>query len=292
MKLILSILLFISLQSQAQIIRANAFYRPPVSGCSYLLDQYSGAAAAYSLRKVRCAYSGSLIRVRRSSDNTESDIGATSNGDLDTAALKAFIGTGGSDDGAIVVWYDQSGNSRDMTQSTQANQPLIMDNGLILRTSGYVNIACDGTNDRLVGSYTLSQPFTIIGSGTIPATSSSFREMFSSTSPEVVVVYESPLTQKSFIYANSILGDNTTRSGNCLFYAIYNSTSSSFYHNGSSIASGNAGSASLTNIKFGTNVLNSTFYNVKYNELIIYNSDKSTDRTDITNNINSYWGRY
>jgi hypothetical protein len=36
-----------------------------------LLDTYSGAAAAYSLRLLRSAYTGDAIRVRRASDNTE-----------------------------------------------------------------------------------------------------------------------------------------------------------------------------------------------------------------------------
>ena len=33
---------------------------------SLLLDNYSGAAAAYSLRKLNTSYTGSVIRVRRS----------------------------------------------------------------------------------------------------------------------------------------------------------------------------------------------------------------------------------
>jgi hypothetical protein len=40
-----------------------------------LLDLYPNAAVAYSLRKLRDAYSGSAIRVRRSVDNTEQDFG-------------------------------------------------------------------------------------------------------------------------------------------------------------------------------------------------------------------------
>jgi hypothetical protein len=54
-----------------------------------LLDTYSGAAAAYSLRRLSGAYTGSAIRVRRASDNTEQDIGFVSN-ELDTATLESF----------------------------------------------------------------------------------------------------------------------------------------------------------------------------------------------------------
>jgi hypothetical protein len=45
------------------------------------------------LRKLRNAYTGNAIRVRRSSDNAEADIGFTANGDLDTTALLAHVGS-------------------------------------------------------------------------------------------------------------------------------------------------------------------------------------------------------
>jgi len=55
---------------------------------SALLDSYSGAAAAYSLRKLSATWSGSAIRVRRSSDNTEMNIGFDDGGNLDTIAFE------------------------------------------------------------------------------------------------------------------------------------------------------------------------------------------------------------
>ncbi len=65
-----------------------------------LLDLYPNASAAYSLRKLRNAYSGSAIKVRRSSDNAEQDIGFDVNGYLDTTALLSFVGV---DDAVCVV---------------------------------------------------------------------------------------------------------------------------------------------------------------------------------------------
>ena len=56
-----------------------------------LLDTYGGSAVAYSLRKLSSTYSGSAIRVRRSSDNAEQDIGFV-DGDLDTQSLLDFVG--------------------------------------------------------------------------------------------------------------------------------------------------------------------------------------------------------
>jgi hypothetical protein len=97
-----------------------------------LLDTYSGAAAAYSLRLLRSAYTGDAIRVRRASDNTEQDIGFVDN-ELDTSALTTFCsGT----NGFVMTWYDQSGNGYDATQSTAANQPQIVSSGSVLTEGG------------------------------------------------------------------------------------------------------------------------------------------------------------
>ena len=58
------------------------------AGFTGILDEYSGAAAAYSVRRLSSSYTDGLIRVRRSSDDTEQDIGFDSNGDLDTTPPK------------------------------------------------------------------------------------------------------------------------------------------------------------------------------------------------------------
>jgi hypothetical protein len=58
-------------------------------GGTPLLDTYTDAAAAFSLRKLRAAYSGNAIRVRRSNDNAEQDIGFINN-QLDTGSLATF----------------------------------------------------------------------------------------------------------------------------------------------------------------------------------------------------------
>lgn len=91
------------------------------------------SAAAYSLRRLRCAYSGNAIRVRRSSDNATQDIGFNAWGDLDTTGLKAFTG---SSSAFVTTWYDQSGNSRNALQANAAFQPRIVNAGVIERQGG------------------------------------------------------------------------------------------------------------------------------------------------------------
>lgn len=83
-------------------------------------------AAAYGLRQLRSAYSGSAVRVRRSSDSTEQDIGFVS-GEFDNTSFTTFVG-GGS--GFVKTWYDQSGNARDATQTSTGKQPQVILSGL------------------------------------------------------------------------------------------------------------------------------------------------------------------
>lgn len=96
-------------------------------GTPLLLDLYSGSSVAYSLRKLSSTYSGNCIRVRRSSDNAEQNIGFVSNV-LDTASLLTFVG---ANNGFVTTWYDQSGNNINATQTVASSQPLIVSSGVL-----------------------------------------------------------------------------------------------------------------------------------------------------------------
>ncbi len=95
---------------------------------SLLLDLAPGPSVAFSLRKLNSAYSGPAIRVRRSSDNSESDIGFDAYGNFDAAAFSTFVS---GSNGYIKKWYDQGGNANDATQTSASNQPQ-----LVLNASG------------------------------------------------------------------------------------------------------------------------------------------------------------
>ncbi|MCX7348549.1 MAG: hypothetical protein NTZ54_03180, partial [Alphaproteobacteria bacterium] len=84
---------------------------------------FTNPSAAFSVRRAVGSYNGALLRVRRSSDNTEQDIGSTIAGNLDTAALTSFCGSASC---YVRTWYDQSGNVRDAVQATASAQPRIV----------------------------------------------------------------------------------------------------------------------------------------------------------------------
>lgn len=118
-----------------------------------LLDTYTGANVAYSVRKLRAAYTGSAVRVRRSSDNTEQDIGFDANGNLDESALTTFVGAG---NGFVTTWYDQSGNSRNSVQTTAANQPRIVNAGVVEKIGSKPAVFYNGNQQLNTPAFTAS----------------------------------------------------------------------------------------------------------------------------------------
>jgi hypothetical protein len=124
----------------------------------FILDTLT-ATAAYSTRQVRNAYTGFCIRVRRSNDNVELNIGFTVSGQLDTAALLDHCG---ANSGFVTRWYDQSGNGLHLVQDTTTSQPRIVNAGVLETLGGVPAIVFDATDDRLeIGTWgDLSQPYT------------------------------------------------------------------------------------------------------------------------------------
>lgn len=121
------------------------------SGPSFtgILDQLSTAAlAAYSLRALVTDFAGTYaIQVRESGGDTLADIGFDANGDLDTAALLAHCG---SNSGFVKIWYDQSGNGRNLVQATAGQQMRIVSSGVLDTQDGSGAIKSLDGNDWLV----------------------------------------------------------------------------------------------------------------------------------------------
>jgi hypothetical protein len=93
----------------------------------------NGCAAAYSTRLLRSNYYGPMVRVRRSTDNVEQDFYGDVFGKLGTrvyatgTSLTTWLAAA---TGYVVILYDQSGNVRNVTQTSNANQPTITANSI------------------------------------------------------------------------------------------------------------------------------------------------------------------
>ena len=125
--------------------------RQYVSPINYLMDTYTGATLAYSLRKLSSTYSGDAIRVRRSSDNTEQNIGFDSNGNLNTTALLSFVGVGS---GYVSIFYNQV-SSNNLVQTVASYQPQIVDSGVLITKSGKPSIKYS-----IIQMFNLTTPIT------------------------------------------------------------------------------------------------------------------------------------
>jgi hypothetical protein len=255
-----------------------------------LLDTYSSAAVAFSLRKLRTDYSGNAIRVRRSSDNAEQDFGFVSDV-LDTASLLTFCGVG---NGFVTTWYDQSGNTNNAVQTTAFNQPQIVSSGAMITTNGKNSILFNSTKLMLLAS-----------SITVEASSyTSFVGKRPSSADKLIglarwntlgyALYQWSDSKYYFLgktndYLVSSAADTTT--SQLLLTGQNSAGTMSMFKNGSTITSSSSVLVYPTLVdSIGGNSGN--LANCNLQETILYNSNQSTNRTGIETNINTFYTIY
>ena len=251
---------------------------------SYLLDAYSGSSVAYSLRKLSSTYSGNCIRVRRSSDNAEQNIGFVANV-LDTATLLSFVGSGS---GFVTTWYDQSGNANNASNSNATLQPEIVTSGVLKTLNTKPTIysaagkALNYNNLTVVSSFiignatslnTVNYVNQISGfGGTVGGLNGSFLTDGSNTIQDSV---EDSATK--LLSALSLTTGNTSR----LFVNNVAKGTSTILNNSnvSSIFSNPSNAGPLSNIG-------------NLSEVIYYSTNQYTNFTGINTNINTFYGIY
>ena len=246
-----------------------------------LLDTYSGAAAAYSLRLLRTAYSGNAIRVRRSSDNAEQDFGFSSNV-LDTASLLTFCGVG---NGFVTTWYDQSGNARNVTQATAILQPRIVVSGALILQNGKPSISdLVGSNIKL--SVTLNGSANFYAFNVMKYLSGSTNILYSGQSADRWIFAASTGDTNNVLSQNA--GTPTFRKNGVLqTYANRGAAATSLANQ--SLFTVTASTTSWTQLTIGyPNTL--PMFNMQ--EVVIYYANKDADRVGIETNINSFYTIY
>jgi hypothetical protein len=206
--------------------------------------------AAYALRKLRPAYTGAAIRVRRSSDNAEQDIGFIGE-TLDTVALSAFIGL---NSGYVKIWYDQSGNGRDLIQATTANQLRIVNAGEIDAYNGIPALRIlTGSPHSLFATLSLSQPYNYSVVARRHSDIGGSVQVLSGGDAYTASFACKPTTGTFQINAGANL-DSSTVMPQIPFAAlsVYDSTNSKIFKDGVEIASGDAGTGGISSpFEFG-----------------------------------------
>jgi len=264
-----------------------------------LLDTYSGAAAAYSLRQLSSTYSGNAIKVRRASDNAEQDI-AFSNNELDTATLESFAsGT----DAFVTTWYDQSGNGYNLTQSTASEQSKIVASGSTILEGGKPCV--DYNINSYSASYEMSDDsnFLISMVFRVDVQNQNNPRYLALVSSSVNLQVGHNLDSKYFIRKDSVstITNNayTTNGGQNLLSWGASSNSLYFGLNGSNVAFSNNGAPTADSVQGnGVTLFKGYEPNCYYaqegtiQELIIYEVDESTNQSGIETNINDFYSIY
>ena len=256
-----------------------------------VLDLYTSATVAYSTRLLRGAfYSSSALRVRRSSDNTELNIGFTTAGNLDTATMLTFCGAG---NGFVVTWYDQSGNANNATQSTPSNQPQIVSSGALVTVNSKVAMSFNGSSHHFILGTGLNYATSHLYLAVLKRDASARRVLGmgdTSTNAYLCTLWNDNkfyLQGATTGYITSTGTDTTTSQLLLTGQAV--SATQSLYKNSSVITT------SLTALSLGTSInaigRYATNYSFGYSqEVIFYNTDKSASRTAIESNIISHYG--
>ena len=268
-----------------------------------LLDTYTGAAAAYSLRQLKSGVTNAIeVRIDTTGQPTY-DIGFV-DGELDVTTLEGYC-TGGLD-AYVTTWYDQSGNGNDATQSTDADQPQIVSSGSVITENGKPAVQFDGSDDAIHASYS-----GISGEDIPYSNFNVIKNNASSGNPTVLSLNNStdiqPVTTSILLgneygyYFRSGSSAKSSTSAQSHVQTNYNliceGTTTSVYYNGSQII--NSGDTDLNaivrdTISIGTFRINTpaNYFLGNIQEIILYPSDESSNRSGIETNINDFYSIY
>jgi hypothetical protein len=260
-----------------------------------LLDSFSGASAAYSLRNLSSAYTGPLIRVRRSSDNAERDIYGTFRGDLDLAALTSFVG---ANSGFVTTWYDQSGTGRHATQATAASQPRIVNAGAVETEGGRPSINFAGTAAILIASGGfVGGSFTSFAVYRHVSTTNQNAYTLFTVSGTYIQILDYASNSNYIRPSNGIATQYSTGSGivtrQLRFISYQDSFLFSDYRNGSLGYSNNFGIPMTSSVSLQIGKYSGAIgQDAIFQELVFFATDRSSIRTAAESNINNYYKIY
>lgn len=279
-----------------------------------LLDTYDGAYFAYSIGRQLKSSQTKALRLRRSSDNAEQDIGFV-NGVYDTASHSSFKGASTV---YAVRLYDATGNGHDAYQSVagqQAEVQLSVQNGL-----PSLNLTGSQQYNILSVSFTGQNPNISLFSVFQPGDTTNNKDLLSftyapHTASEPYITWRFASTSKVNIHKRFGLANNfgngscTSTDKNVISAPSY---TSQFYLMDNHIISG-VDNLNLDNTAFHSSAdlsgdctplynegsllsfkaylvdSGTAFFIGKFSEMIFYLSDQSSNATSIKTNINNIW---
>ena len=211
------------------------------------------------------------------------------NADFDISNFQVTVFKGA---GLVKTWYDQSvttqagdtATGNHAVQATAAEQPKIVDAGSLLNELDF-----DGTDDSLAIDFgaDLSQANSFFMVHQSDSLSSSANEFFdrSSGSGDRTLLDQNGSNYRMLGASSADTGVAVT-TDKSLIFALYNGASSLFAKNGTATSALNAGTSGINqNSSLGASSSGTRFYNGTMQEVIIYNSDQTDNRTAIEANM-------
>jgi len=245
-----------------------------------LLDTYTGAAACYALRLMRTAYTGDAVEVYNGS--SYASIGFNVFGELNTVALADHCG---SNDGFVSKWYDQSGNTNTAAQTTTANMPKIYDGTTgVVTENGKPAVEFDRSNDNhLDYSNFISNATNAIT--VAKNTASSWGAITGQFGGALRCLnnadWNASANADDFHYLGGLFIDGTQLSSGTIDAAFQR------------LIYANAQTGGFTDsLQFIGKGYPNRNWNGSIQELIIYTSDQSSNRTNIEDSINTFYSIY
>lgn len=246
-------------------------------------------AAAYSLRNLSTTYTGNVVDVRRSSDDAEESFTAA---EVSDGTLESWVGAGNN--GTVSKWYDQSGNDNHAVQTTPANQPTIVEGGSLVTDGGKATMdATDGWLSKenfTIGNASGQYSSFIIGQR---YTDVSGRAFWGMQTADAWGLTNTPNANEMQLAGVTATGYNTTNTN--LNSQFNDGTNTYIFRDGSLVGSGTTTaspytSPSTSTLRIGSGRFNDRTIASSLQEIIIYNSDQSDNRTAIEANIGETYG--
>jgi hypothetical protein len=276
----------------------------------------TGLESAWSVgRRLRTGYTSNIIRVRRSSDNVESDFGYLANGAVDVAAVAAFCGAG---DGFLTTIYDQSGAGRNMVQSTTTLQPQVVASGVANTQNSKLVAAFDGaTSSRRMAVAASTALYNFVHNGTSSTIhfvcsvtndanlKSVLRNLTSGTDPGFYLAstggegLQLVVQNASGAIVSAVKSGTTTANQHTVLVDADNATAADreeAWRDGTLLTTDNALTGTPTSanagrtLSMGTNSSGANQFNGWISEIVMWSADVTASRTAFESSARTFWG--
>jgi hypothetical protein len=281
-----------------------------ISSANFLKLDSGDFTLAYSLRLVNPSYTGAAIRVINDS-SVEADIGFVDE-ELDTTALLNHCGSG---DGYITIWYDQAqngatGSGNDASYGnpyfTPVNRPKIVSAGSVLTDGGKPCLFVEDSSLQLESQVDFTPNGTMIAyvaskDASADTNSGMILGDFQGTSNQKNRIWEKNTAIEGQVHGSNTgytfasPEDGTVIGAGQKLVAFYRDSSNYWYMDRNSVTSGSSLNRNYNfcvQTLFNAHDVLAYSYHGNVQEIVMFNTDKSSERAAIKSNINTYYSIY